>query len=253
MNQNLKKKLFDYQAEPPLTAWSRIADALDKEDLQNYPDKLYHFEEQPPAALWQKIDAHLPAKKPLASVISFFKVPAKYAAILFIAATIGLLLLLNLKKNPIPLHASTVLVIKKKLTTPAPVTPVLIDSDVNAKAFVAIPKTPLYTSSFHKPIKRKLFNKEFQVTSRGNAIFNNRYISRYTLYTYPNGERRRISRKITEWLDCRYQESNSCPYPVSQIQRVMATTSITYACDFTGILAILKLLQDQQKKDAWHE
>jgi hypothetical protein len=59
MSEELKRKLYDYEAEPPEAIWREIAAALDQEINAEFPQKLYTLEETPPAAAWNKIGQQL--------------------------------------------------------------------------------------------------------------------------------------------------------------------------------------------------
>ncbi len=63
MSEELKRKLYNYEADPPGTAWSRIASALDQEINAEFPQKLYALEEPPPSELWSRIEEGLEKDK----------------------------------------------------------------------------------------------------------------------------------------------------------------------------------------------
>ena len=144
MSEELKKKLFDYEVNPPLTAWSKIVAALDNQSNLEFPKKLfdlepipgnnvwkkiteeleaeeqekyslrlYHLERIPPAKTWEKISATLeedddlykiPAKR---RIFPFIKYAAAACLIGFIA--FGAIKLLNQKTSTRAVAAKTVL------------------------------------------------------------------------------------------------------------------------------------------------
>jgi len=59
MSEELKRKLYNYEAAPPEIMWSRIGTALDQEITAEFPQKLYAVEETPPSALWSRIEEEL--------------------------------------------------------------------------------------------------------------------------------------------------------------------------------------------------
>jgi len=61
MNEELKRKLHDYEVTPPERTWNKIAAALNKEINAEFPQKLYEAEVIPPAGTWNKIAASLEA------------------------------------------------------------------------------------------------------------------------------------------------------------------------------------------------
>jgi len=56
MSEELKRKMYNYEAEPPEIMWSRIATALDEEINAQFPQKLYTLEATPPVDAWNKIE-----------------------------------------------------------------------------------------------------------------------------------------------------------------------------------------------------
>src|ERR1051326_1272174 len=59
MSEELKRKLYNYEVEPPEVIWRRVAAALDQEINAEFPQKLYALEETPPTAVWNKIEQQL--------------------------------------------------------------------------------------------------------------------------------------------------------------------------------------------------
>jgi len=59
MSEELKRKLYNYEAEPPEVVWNRIVTALDQEINAEFPQKLYNLEQTPPSELWDRIEQGL--------------------------------------------------------------------------------------------------------------------------------------------------------------------------------------------------
>ncbi len=55
MSEELKRKLYNYQVNPPEMAWNNISAALDDEVHAEFPKNLYETELTPPSAVWNKI------------------------------------------------------------------------------------------------------------------------------------------------------------------------------------------------------
>ena len=70
MNDKIRNKLLDYEAEPPADAWSAIVTGLDNQTPLTLPQKLQQYEEPPPAVVWDHIADHLD-KAPV--VIPFYQ------------------------------------------------------------------------------------------------------------------------------------------------------------------------------------
>lgn len=53
---SLKDKMYNYEVNPPSTAWDKISIDLNESELSNkFPSKLYNSETNPPASAWEKI------------------------------------------------------------------------------------------------------------------------------------------------------------------------------------------------------
>ena len=59
MSEELKRKLDNYEADPPEIVWRRIVAALDQEVDAEFPEKLYALEVTPPLYTWNKIEEGL--------------------------------------------------------------------------------------------------------------------------------------------------------------------------------------------------
>jgi hypothetical protein len=59
MSEELKRKLYNYEADPPGSVWNRIATALDQEVNAEFPQKLFALEETPPSEIWERIEEGL--------------------------------------------------------------------------------------------------------------------------------------------------------------------------------------------------
>ena len=63
MNEELKRKLYNYEAVPADKAWNKIASALDEEIDAQFPQKLYEAEVKPSSSVWNKILIELAGEK----------------------------------------------------------------------------------------------------------------------------------------------------------------------------------------------
>jgi hypothetical protein len=59
MSEELKRKLYNYEAEPPGMIWNRIETALDQEISAQFPERLYVLEATPPPEVWDRIEEEL--------------------------------------------------------------------------------------------------------------------------------------------------------------------------------------------------
>jgi hypothetical protein len=59
MSEELKKKLYNYEVNPPETTWKKIAMSLDEEINSKFAGKLYEYEVAPPINVWEEIQEKL--------------------------------------------------------------------------------------------------------------------------------------------------------------------------------------------------
>ncbi len=59
MSEELKRKLYNYEAEPPEIVWSRVVAVLDQEINAEFPQKLYTLESTPSSDVWNRIEERL--------------------------------------------------------------------------------------------------------------------------------------------------------------------------------------------------
>jgi len=59
MSEKLKRKLYNYEPDPPEVVWSRIVTTLDQEVDAEFPERLYALEVIPPPDTWNKIEKGL--------------------------------------------------------------------------------------------------------------------------------------------------------------------------------------------------
>ena len=89
MSEQLRKKLFDYHAQPPASAWDKINVILDENSEHQLSNKLFQYEVNPPAVVWDNISASLSEKaKPVVPFKIRYLKPLNYAAVA--AALIGI-------------------------------------------------------------------------------------------------------------------------------------------------------------------
>jgi hypothetical protein len=59
MSEELKRKLYNYEAAPPEIVWNRIVTALDQEINAEFPERLHNLEATPPFDVWDRIEEKL--------------------------------------------------------------------------------------------------------------------------------------------------------------------------------------------------
>jgi hypothetical protein len=83
-------QLYDLEIKPPSKVWNFVAAALDNGGALNFPDKLYNLEVQPPIDSWKKISTALDEEKALPRIPVKRKTPyIKYAVAASLLAMVG--------------------------------------------------------------------------------------------------------------------------------------------------------------------
>jgi hypothetical protein len=255
MESPIQNKLLHYEIQPPEGAWDKIAESLDESISTTLSQKLYQYEEPPLHDVWHKIALQLGDQgSEKAKVVPFFvryRRPLKYSgavAIFIFFAVVTSLLVSKKTESEIPAQGITNDVKTKKDTS-------LING--NLKNTTAVP--PIERNNAEKTIANSkagsirsgdtppsisydqyLFPSEAQP----NEIFNGSVSSdKYMIYSDGDGNAIRLPKKIYSAFAC---ETNDfvCKQRLQKLRQKFAASAVT--TDFTGILQILKSLQENQ-------
>ena len=211
MGDDLKKKLYDYEADPPGTVWSRISALLDEDNAARFPaalhdlevvppdeswnkiskalessnegkyaEELYRLEVVPPSSTWQKISSVLDEEKPVAQISSPRKIILimKYAAAacLIGAVTLGAFKLLNQKTPAAPTALKTELPPKDPVVTVQPSNEEKSSAQINPVPSNNLPKegaSVAINSSSKKRFPVQQAGSMTQLASVSSAVANN--------------------------------------------------------------------------------
>ncbi len=163
-----KKNLYDYQAEPPLQAWSQIKDQLDMEAPAALREQLYQLESAPPPQAWETISAGLTQVSPQQAPVKkiWYRRSWTIAAAAAVAAVVfGI----NYKKD----DASAAAGVSTSVINPLPASPELENPQQMANSFPDA-----------DPVMTAMKNKD----------------NNYLYFITGNGEARRLSYKLQHLL-----------------------------------------------------
>lgn len=263
MSSNWEHKLFNYQAEPPASAWDAIAKDLDKEKVA-YPDKLYNYQQTPPPALWQKIEAGLPVTT--GRVVA---IPARRNISRYAAAAVILLALIGIAYFAAPDNNQTVAGTNNS-STAAPVTaPPKVKREteyfnvpphVATAAATGSPQknNPTYTAI--EKVKRKVRQKlagvnlpiepiyasVLAVAPKEKNMVDAERTDRYMIATTDDGAPVRLPKKVYSAFACPDDEPTrqACELQLTLLQQKMSASLTT---DFAQFLDLLKNLQENSR------
>ena len=257
MSQQLKNKLFDYYAQPPVNAWDKINATLNENSDHRVSDKLLRYEVNPPALMWDNISASLNEdEKPVTPFKIRFLKPLKYAAVAASIISIIVLMSLFVSRNPASGDVTKSPVNNKNLATPVlpadteKQTDTFIENDSYTKSHEMVYThnnrtshkrvLPLYPQSSVSPLT-ELTN---QVTGHNYPIETSIVLDRYIIFSKSSGDAFRLSRKLYHLFNCSDTDEN-CKENIQAIQQKMADPTLMASADFSGILDLIKNMNKQ--------
>jgi hypothetical protein len=256
MSSQLQNKLLHYEVQPPDGVWNKIAVSLDENISLTLSEKLYQYEETPPPTVWQNIIAQIGlAPKEEAKVVPFYiryRRPLKYsgAVAMFIFLAVMTSLLISKKtESELPsqgtVQNNAIKNNSSKTTS---------DSDIN--------NPPIREKGESKPdrvIARSKISKDRQEDSQNSFSFIENFLpqqaernaivqpsindDKYMMYSDGDGNVIRLPKKIFSAFACP-TEDMICKQRLQQLREKFAASATT--ADFTGLLQILKSLQENQ-------
>lgn len=257
MSSQLQNKLLHYEAEPPAEVWNKIAATLDDTAPLSVSEKLYRFEALPSGGIWEKIRARIDEQtKEVRKAVPLFikyRKPLKYsgavAAMIIIAVLISLLIG---KKTESELTADPLIhkVAKNNSDTAMnqgakqisqPVTRSLQKHDEK----VSLLKNKIVKSRRMYPENSFSLPEDFLTRmAERNPIVNASVLpEKYMIYSDEDGNAVRLPKKIFSAFACPV-DNYDCKQRLKDLREKFASSALTP--DFTGILEILKTLQENQ-------
>lgn len=254
MSNELQNKFLHYEVQPPEGVWDKIAASLDDTIPLSISKKLYQFEANPPASSWQNIAAELNNTiKEKAKVVPFFtryRRPLKYSGA--VAAFIFLAVI-------------TSLFISKKTESEIPVDRIVNNhvsarkdsTKNNSKENNSVSQIIERNNSEQVVVKSKTSKAQFndnehstslnenpsEETEQVHAIAASYNSDKYMIYTDGNGNDVRLPKKIFSAFACPANNAD-CKERLQKLREKFAESAMT--TDFTGLLQILKSLQENQ-------
>jgi hypothetical protein len=257
MSSQIQNKLLHYEVQPPEGAWNKIAASLDETISTAFSEKLYQYEEEPSPIIWQNISSQLNnSVSEKAKVVPFYvryRKPLKYSgavAIFIFLAVLTTLLISKKTESELPSQGVTKTNTTKKDTSKSPVTSqednTVAQLREKNKSNHLIAKAKVsrirqeeiqnsYSSSFESFLP--------QQAERNDIVSSSIPSEKYMMYSDGDGNVVRLPKKIFTAFACA-TEDISCKLRLQQLKEKFAASAMT--ADFTGLLQILKSLQENQ-------
>jgi hypothetical protein len=288
VSNEFKTRLYNFEVAPPLAVWDKITYALDDIALtEGLSSKLYQLELVPPVSVWQKISSVLQRENRKVPV-PFLQRARPYYRYAAAAVIIGLITfaisLLTSKKNIANVAKEAVLPSSRKV----PAVVQKDNQNTNAEnqnitaSLTAPNKKRMIAESFFpagKPVeeilRQKLMNSpnhysapavletNFSIDGFENNSGQLNYatrsfsdfpkitqVNRYMMLLRPDGYIFRMSKKLSNMVNCMYsvsaiEEDANCKDQLKQWREKIAKSTITPSPDnFMDILTLIKSLDE---------
>lgn len=257
MSNQLQHKLLHYEVPPPEGTWNKIATSLNENVSFTLSEKLYQYEEEPSPLVWQNISSQLENSIPeQAKVVPFYvryRRPLKYtsavAIFIFLAMITSLFISKKTESEVSPQGISNA-TIQKDTSKPSPD----VSRENNSVAQLSEKNKPEHLIARSKV--SRIRQEEYQSSSASsfesflpqqaekNEIVSSSISSdKYMMYSDGDGNVIRLPKKIFNAFACP-TEDISCKLRLQQLKEKFAQSATT--ADFTGLLQILKSLQENQ-------
>ena len=256
MDSQLQNKLLHYEVQPPKGVWNKIAASLDENISHAVSEKLYQYEEEPSPLVWQNIstqlDSSVPEKTKVVPFYIRYRRPLKYsgAVAIFICLAVLTSLLIS-KKTESELPAEGV--VNNSIKKDTPETPV--DSEEKNSITQLREKNKsdhLIAKSKVSRIKKEEFSNSYlstfesflpQQAERNKIVTSSVASDKYMIYSDGDGNVVRLPKKIFNAFACSTDDM-ICKQRLQHLKEKFAASAMT--ADFTGLLQILKSLQENQ-------
>lgn len=257
MSNQFQHKLFNYEVPPPEGAWNKIAASLDGNVSLTLAEKLYQYEEEPSSLVWQNISSQLDnSASKQAKVVPFYvryRRPLKYSSAVAIFIFLAMITSLFISKktesevSPQGISNSTLQNDTSKLSPD-------VSRENNSVARLSEKNKPEHLIARSKV--SRIRQEEYQSSSASsfesflpqqaekNEIVSSSISSdKYMMYSDGDGNVVRLPKKIFNAFACP-TEDIMCKQKLQQLKEKFAASAMT--ADFTGVLQILKSLQENQ-------
>jgi hypothetical protein len=255
MSSQLQHKLLHYEVQPPEGVWNKIAASLEEKISLSLSEKLYQYKQDPSPAVWQNIVAQLnTGTSEKTKVVPFYiryRRPLKYSgavAIFIFLAVLTSLFISKKTESEVPAEG-----IVRNNNTKKDSAKIPEDSDENTSIQVKESSKPERTIAKSKVSEGR---KEESQTSlsfienflprqaeKNEIVRSSINADKYMMYSDEDGNVIRLPKKIFSAFACP-AEDLICKQRLQQLREKFAASATT--ADFTGLLQILKSLQENQ-------
>lgn len=255
MSSQLQNKLLHYEVQPPEGVWNKIAASIEENVSLPLSEKLYHYEESPSPVVWQNIvkliDAPPIGKTKIIPFYIRYRRPLKYSgavAIFIFLAILTSLLISKKTESELPAAgvSNTSTIKKDTAKTPADSKEKNPVAKANEKNNIApIAKSKISRNEETETHASFSFIENFlpHQAERNETVTSSIDPDKYMIYSDGDGNVVRLPKKIFNAFACPTDDV-ICKQRLQQLKEKFAASAMT--ADFTGLLQILKSLQENQ-------
>jgi len=253
MNSPIQNKLLHYEIQPPDGAWDKIVASMDESISVTLSQKLYQYEEQPLKDVWPNIVDQIEiSTNEKAKVVRFFvrhRKPLKYSgavAIFIFLAVLTSLLVSKKTESELPAQGVANTIDQKKDSSKGePANNTWTQSRKKNSLEPRIIKSGISTIKTEDTQPSISYDEYlFPREAQPNETFNGSVSSdKYMIYSDGDGNAIRLPKKIYSAFACQTNDF-VCKQRLQKLRQKFAASAVT--TDFTGILQILKSLQENQ-------
>lgn len=256
MNNPLQNKLLHYEALPPEGVWDKITASLNENLSPALSEKLYQYQEEPSPEIWQNISSKLNASdRKEAKLVPFYvryRKPLKYSgaiAVFVFLAMITSLLISKKTESEVPVDrvVNTHTSVKKDSAKNNGAKENNSVSQVIEKntSEQLIAKTKTVKAAAEENENSVSFTEDLlpQKATRTTVVSSSFNSDKYMIYSDGDGNAVRLPKKIFSAFACPSNNAD-CKQRLQMLREKFAESAMT--TDFTGILQILKNLQENQ-------
>lgn len=264
--QNIKNKLFNWEAPLPANAWGHITEALDKDEEYLISQKLNNHTVAPPFNAWEKIEASLNAaesdKAPVVAIRKPFKKVWQLTSVaaIVLAVVLATFLLTTKSTTEQPTFSASEAPVA---TAPDYEQAVPQNNSINT-TIADVEDKELFVQqsagSFQKKSRLRNTNNIPEIGTLANEPINTledyipqsepvvsvSYVDRYVLFAKNSGDVVKVSKKLYNTFSCSDLINDElCKQQIEALQQKAAQSSATTSSDFTGVLEIISHIQEQ--------
>ena len=257
MSNQLQHKLLYYEVPPPEGVWNKIAASLDENVSFTLSEKLYQYKEEPSTKVWQNISTQLDHSVPeQAKVVPFYiryRRPLKYSGAVAIFISLAMVTSLFISKkteSEVPPEGISNTTTQKDSSKP------LTDISKENSSVAQLSEKNKSEHLIAKSKVSRIRHEEYQTSNSSSfesflpqQAEKNEMVSssvpsdKYMMYSDDDGNVVRLPKKIFSAFACP-TEDVMCKQKLQRLKEKFAASAMT--ADFTGVLQILKSLQENQ-------